>query len=67
MGNSAGQQLNLFFGTDISDAPANYGIRLLKKHRSPYLSPGVDFVTGRMNRRDIDAVAKAYEAMYTEK
>jgi radical SAM superfamily enzyme YgiQ (UPF0313 family) len=67
VGNSAGQQLNLFFGTDISDAPANYGIRLLKKHRSPYLSPGVDFVTGRMNRRDIDAVAKAYEAMYTEK
>ncbi len=61
-GNSAGQQLNLFFGTDITDAPKRYGIRLLKKRRPLYLSPGIDFVTKHMKRRDINMVAKAYKA-----
>jgi anaerobic magnesium-protoporphyrin IX monomethyl ester cyclase len=61
-GNSAGQQLHLFFGTDIADAPARYGIRLLKKRRPLYLSPGIDFETKHMKRRDIAKVAKAYKA-----
>jgi anaerobic magnesium-protoporphyrin IX monomethyl ester cyclase len=60
-GNSGGQQLHLFFGTDIADSPNRYGIRLLKKTRPLYLSAGVDFVTSWMNRRDIDMVAKAYK------
>ena len=64
VGNSAGQQLHLFFGTDIADAPARYGIRLLKKRRPLYLSPGTDFVTEQMKRRDISMVAKAYKAMH---
>ena len=64
VGNSAGQQLHLFFGTDIADAPERYGMRLLKKRRPPYLSPGTDFVTECMNRRDINTVAKAYKAMH---
>ncbi|MDP1853293.1 MAG: radical SAM protein [Candidatus Omnitrophota bacterium] len=64
MGNSAGQQLHLFFGTDIADAPLRYGIRLLKKRRPLYLSPGTDFVTEQMKRRDIITVAKAYKAMH---
>ncbi|MFA4889151.1 MAG: radical SAM protein [Candidatus Omnitrophota bacterium] len=63
-GNSAGQQLHLFFGTDIADAPERYGIRLLKKRRPLYLSPGTDFVTEHMKRRDIGTVAKAYKAMH---
>ncbi len=63
-GNSAGQQLHLFFGTDITDAPARYGIRLLKKHRPLYLSPGTDFVTGQMNRRDIVKIEKAYKVLH---
>ncbi len=64
VGNSAGQQLHLFFGTDIADAPARYGIRLLKKRRPLYLSSGADFVTKHMKRRDIGTVAKAYKAMH---
>ena len=64
VGNSAGQQLNLFFGTDIADAPARYGIRLLKKRRPLYLSPGTDFVTEHMKRRDIATIAKAYKALH---
>jgi len=62
-GNSAGQQLHLFFGTDIADAPARYGIRLSKKRRPLYLSPGTDFETKHMKRRDMVTVAKAYKAM----
>jgi radical SAM superfamily enzyme YgiQ (UPF0313 family) len=61
--NSSGQQLHLFFGMDITDAPARYGIRLLKKPRHLYLSAGMDFKTKYMKRRDIIKVAKAYEAM----
>lgn len=64
VGNSAGQQLHLFFGTDIADAPARYGIRLLKKRRPLYLSPGTDFETKHMKRRDMVTVAKAYKAMH---
>ena len=61
--NSSGQQLHLFFGMDITDAPARYGIRLSKKPRQLYLSAGMDFKTKYMKRRDIIKVAKAYEAM----
>ncbi|MEI8348899.1 MAG: radical SAM protein [Candidatus Omnitrophota bacterium] len=64
VGNSAGQQLHLFFGTDIADAPSRYGIRLSKKRRPLYLSPGTDFVTKYMQRRDIATVAKAYKAAH---
>jgi len=67
VGNSAGQQLHLFFGTDIADAPERYGIRLLKKRRPLYLSPGTDFVTEQMKRRDIVTVAKAYESLHPRK
>ena len=64
VGNSAGQQLHLFFGTDIADTPERYGIRLLKKRRPLYLSPGIDFVTKHMKRRDINTVAKGYQARH---
>ncbi len=66
IGNSSGQQLHLFFGTDINDDPARYGIRFPKKKKSrpPYLSAGMDFVTEYMSRRDIIEVSKAYEALH---
>ncbi len=64
IGNSSGQQLYLFFGTDINDNPARYGIRCFKKRRPLYLSAGIDFVTECMNRRDIIEVSKAYEALH---
>ena len=59
--NSAGQQLNLFFGTDITDNPGRYGITLLKKRRPLYLCPGIDYTTQYMKRRDMVKAAKAYK------
>jgi len=64
IGNSAGQQLFLFFGTDVFKHPRKYGIRLLKKRGPLYLSPGADFETDWMTKRDIAFVARKYkEAM----
>jgi anaerobic magnesium-protoporphyrin IX monomethyl ester cyclase len=60
-GNSAGQQLNLFFGTDVLDDPRKYGIRLFKKRRPLYCSPECDFHTDWMTTRDIAFVARKYK------
>jgi radical SAM superfamily enzyme YgiQ (UPF0313 family) len=59
--NSAGQQLFLFFGTDVFNNPRKYGIRLLKKRGPLYLSPGTDFETDWMTKRDIAFVAGKYK------
>jgi hypothetical protein len=60
--NSAGQQLFLFFGTDVLSHPRKYGIRLLKKRGLLYLSPGADFETDWMTKKDIAFVARKYKA-----
>jgi anaerobic magnesium-protoporphyrin IX monomethyl ester cyclase len=60
--NSAGQQLFLFFGTDVFNHPRKYGIRLLKKRAPLYLSSGVDFETDWMTKDDIAFVARKYKA-----
>ena len=60
--NSAGQQLFLFFGTDVFNHPRKYGIRLLKKRGPLYLSPGADFETDWMTTRDIAFVARKYKS-----
>jgi len=59
--NSAGQQLILFFGTDVLDNPRKYGIRLFKKFRPLYFSAGADFETNWMTMRDIAFVARKYK------
>ncbi|MCX5714790.1 MAG: radical SAM protein [Candidatus Omnitrophica bacterium] len=59
--NSAGQQLFLFFGTDVFNHPRKYGIRLFKKRGPLYLSPGADFETDWMTKRDIAFVARKYK------
>jgi radical SAM superfamily enzyme YgiQ (UPF0313 family) len=59
--NSAGQQLFLFFGTDVLNHPQKYGIRIYKKRKPSYLSAGVDFQTDWMTKKDIAFVAKKYE------
>jgi len=59
-GNSGGQQLNLFYGTDIADAPGKYGIKLDKRKRPLYLSPGIDFSTDFMTKKDIKEIALIY-------
>jgi anaerobic magnesium-protoporphyrin IX monomethyl ester cyclase len=63
--NSAGQQLILFFGTDVLDHPRKYGIRLLNRHRPLYVSAGADFETDWMTKRDIAFVARKYKASHT--
>ncbi len=62
VGNSAGQQLNLFFGTDVLDHPRKYGISLLKKSCPIYCSAGVDFETNWMTTRDMAFVSRKYKA-----
>lgn len=59
--NSAGQQMFLFYGTDVFNNPGKYGIRLRKKRRPLYLSPGTEFETGSMTKRDIMYVAGKYK------
>jgi len=58
--NSGGQQLHLFFGTEVLNQPDKYGIQLQSKRRPAYLSPGTDFETDCMTKRDIAFVAKKY-------
>lgn len=58
--NSAGQQLFLFFGTDVFNHPRRYGIRPLKKRLPLYLSSGADFETDWMTKRDFAFVAGKY-------
>ncbi|MDP2905944.1 MAG: radical SAM protein [Candidatus Omnitrophota bacterium] len=62
IGNSAGQQLILFFGTDVLDNPRKFGIRLFKTRRSLYFSAGADFETNWMTSRDIAFVARKYKS-----
>jgi len=59
--NSSGQQLHLFYGTDVLNHPQKYGIRLLDKRRPAYVSPGTDFETEWMSKKDIAFVAKKYK------
>jgi len=59
--NSAGQQLFLFFGTDVFNNPRKYGIRVLKKRVPMYVSPGVDFETDCMTKRDVSFIAGKYK------
>ncbi|MFA6357891.1 MAG: radical SAM protein [Candidatus Omnitrophota bacterium] len=66
-GNSAGQQLILFFGTDVLDNPEKYGINLFKKRRPLYFSAGADFDTDWMTTQDIAFVARKYKAASTSK
>ena len=67
IGNSAGQQLILFFGTDLLDNPPKYGIRLFKKLRPLYFSAGANFQTDWMSTRDIAFVARKYKSASTGK
>ena len=52
-GNSAGQQLSLFFGTEFTDNPEKFGIHVQKEDRPLFLSPGIDFETDKMNATEI--------------
>ncbi len=59
-GNSGGQQMNLFFGTEFTRRPASFGIRVERRKRPAYLSPGTEFSTRWMTRQDIASVLQRY-------
>jgi anaerobic magnesium-protoporphyrin IX monomethyl ester cyclase len=60
VGNSAGQQLNLFFGTDINDNPAEYGITVDDNNYPLYFSPGIDYTTQYLKPSEIVKIARTY-------
>ncbi len=62
VGNSAGQQLVLFYGTDIADHPEKFGIRLTGMKKPLYLSAGIDFQTKHMDKRAIALAARGYKS-----
>ncbi len=55
--NSVSQQLHLFFGTPMTEAPSSYGIHPLPKTRPAYLSICRDFETDTMSKEEIWQVA----------
>ncbi len=55
-GNSGGQQLSLYFGTDIYDNPEKFGIHIINKRRPLFLSPATTFETEYMDKQDISAI-----------
>ncbi|MBM3253826.1 MAG: radical SAM protein, partial [Candidatus Omnitrophica bacterium] len=60
-GNSQGQQLSLYFGTDIYDNPEKFGIHIINKQRPLFLSPAATFETEYMNRQDISGIRRRCE------
>jgi radical SAM superfamily enzyme YgiQ (UPF0313 family) len=61
-GNSNAQQMQLYFGSSVSDDPAAHGVRPTCDQRPPYLSVGAEFETAWMDRDDIAAVRAAWRA-----
>jgi len=56
LGNSRGQQLSLYFGTDIYDNPEKFGIRIINKQRPLFLSPATEFETEYMDKHHISLI-----------
>lgn len=60
-GNSGGQKLNLFFGTDITDNPLKFGIKVKKKKKPSYISVGEDFETEYISPKQLKQVRRLYD------
>lgn len=60
-GSSSGQQLSLFFGSDICTKPEKYGIHVLDKNRPLYLSPGTEFETEHLSSQEIQKIKYHFE------
>jgi radical SAM superfamily enzyme YgiQ (UPF0313 family) len=61
-GNSNAQQLQLYFGSDISSNHRRYGVRPLCGDRPSYLGIGTDFETDWMAQAEIARVRSAWRA-----
>ena len=60
-GNSNAQQMQLYFGSEITRRPREHGVRPLREF-PPHLSVGPEFETEWMDRRAIRAVKAAWQA-----
>ncbi len=60
-GNSNAQQMQLYFGSEITRRPHEHGVRPLREF-PPHLSVGAEFETEWMDRRAIQAVKAAWRA-----
>ncbi len=60
-GNSNAQQMQLYFGSEITRRPRDHGVRPLREF-PPHLSVGAEFETEWMDRRAIRAVKAAWRA-----
>jgi len=60
-GNTNAQQMQLYFGSEITRDPDAYGVRPLRRF-PPHLSVGAEFETEWMDRRAIGAVKAAWRA-----
>ncbi len=61
-GNSNAQQMQLYFGSRITERAGEYGIRPLRDDLPPYLAPGTEFETEWMSRAEIARVRDAWRA-----
>jgi radical SAM superfamily enzyme YgiQ (UPF0313 family) len=61
-GNSNAQQMQLYFGSEISSDYARYGVLPLRDNFPPYLSIGTQFETQWMSKEEIDTVKRAWMA-----
>ena len=65
-GNSISQQLHLFFGTDINDAPEEFGLRLVPVTRPAYHSPCRSFYTAEMSQEEIEKMGLIWRLNRTD-
>ncbi|MFA4835329.1 MAG: radical SAM protein [Dehalococcoidia bacterium] len=61
-GNSNAQQMQIYFGSQISVDPAGYGIRTLRESFPPYASIGGEFETEWLAKPEIEKVKAAWKA-----
>jgi anaerobic magnesium-protoporphyrin IX monomethyl ester cyclase len=61
-GNSNSQQMQLYFGTDITRNHARYGIRPLEEARPAYISIGNQYETERLSLEDMRRIKEAWRA-----
>jgi anaerobic magnesium-protoporphyrin IX monomethyl ester cyclase len=61
-GNTNAQQMQLYFGAEITGNLEKYGVHPLRDDSPPYLAVGADFETDAMNRHEIEQVKSAWRA-----
>jgi radical SAM superfamily enzyme YgiQ (UPF0313 family) len=61
-GNSNAQQMQLYFGSEITSCYAEHGLRPLRDQLPPYLSIGTEFETEWMSKEEIEQVKATWQA-----